>query len=207
MYVQAKTAATKYHWVPGHEGVHGNEAADRRAKAAAESKSPAVSNNVLDTTSLAHIAREITLAKYHDREAWLAKHCVPKSYYRRPKGTNKTAFRTKKTLAARFFQLRLQKAPTAPYLHKTGRRVDDKCWFCPKRPTQTRDHLFKTCQRWRGEQQTLWKAVAEATREKGKKRRKTNTSVRDLLADGRCTGAVMGFLGSTQVGLWPKVAN
>jgi hypothetical protein len=44
-------------------------------------------------------------------------------------------------LASRFFQLRLGKAPTGPYLLKTGRRADDKCWWCGKGAVQTRDHL------------------------------------------------------------------
>lgn len=97
-------------------------------KEAAEDQTPSAPPHVLATTSLAHIARTVTQAKRRDRDAWLAKHCMPKGYYKRPKGINKVAFKTKKSLAARFFQLRLQKAPTAPYLHKTGRRPDDSCW-------------------------------------------------------------------------------
>ncbi|KAA8895353.1 hypothetical protein FN846DRAFT_911883 [Sphaerosporella brunnea] len=86
----------------------------------------------------------------------------------------------------------------------TGRREDDKYWFCTNKPAQTRD-LFKPCVRWKKEQAVLWKAVAAATKDKknGEKerteRRKANTPVKTLLSDERCDG----FPSSTQVGMWP----
>ncbi|KAA8914391.1 hypothetical protein FN846DRAFT_902106 [Sphaerosporella brunnea] len=150
----------EFRWTPGHKDVLGNEQADRLAQGAASRQSPSEPPEITDTTSLAYVARA--------------------SYYKRPKGS-KTAFNTWKAVAARFIQLRLQKAPTAPNLLRTGRREDDKCWFCPEKPSQTRNHLFKTCRRWRNEQLSMWKAVAEATRDGGgKRRRKSNTSIRDL---------------------------
>ncbi|KAA8902596.1 hypothetical protein FN846DRAFT_84718 [Sphaerosporella brunnea] len=79
----------------------------------------------------------------------------------------------------------------------------------PEAPqTKTRRTLLheRSGARWRNEQTTLWKAVAEATRDGGKRRRKTNTSVRDLLADERCIEAVLAFLSSTSVGMWPNRA-
>lgn len=83
----------------------------------------------------------------HDREAWLARHCTPKKYCRRRKKPDPIATKTRKSLASRFFQLRTGKAPTGPYLQWTGRRMDNKCWWCGSRDTQTRDHLFKFCKR------------------------------------------------------------
>ncbi|KAA8902844.1 hypothetical protein FN846DRAFT_908369 [Sphaerosporella brunnea] len=56
------------------------------------------------------------------------------------------------------------------------------------------------------EQLSLWQAVTETTRDGGKRRRKTNTSIRDLLADERCIEAVMAFLSSTSGGMWPNRA-
>jgi len=55
---------------------------------------------------------------------------------------------------------------------------------------QTRDHLFKVWAEWRGQQRILW---AEA-------RWKSRWKVRDLLADGRCSRAVLDFLATTDVG-------
>jgi hypothetical protein len=60
---------------------------------------------------------------------------------------------------------------------------------------QTRDHLFKECAEWRGQQRTLWAEVRKETG-KGKNRWK----VRDLLADERCRRAVLDFLATTDVG-------
>jgi len=60
---------------------------------------------------------------------------------------------------------------------------------------QTRDHLFKFCYRWKDQQAVLWARVKEAT-----KRAKRKWRVGDLLADERCSPAVLDFLPSTHVG-------
>ncbi|KAA8912576.1 hypothetical protein FN846DRAFT_994086 [Sphaerosporella brunnea] len=183
---------------PGYKELQGNKQADRFAKGAACHQFRSKASEVLAITLLAYIARAGTSAKRQDRNRCLAEHLRPKRSYRRPKG-NKAACKTKKAVAACFFQLRLQKAPTDPYALRTGRRADDKCWFCPQKPLQAQNHLFKTCRRWRNEQMTQWKAVAEATHDGGKRRRKTNTPIRDLLGDERCIDAVMAFLSTTSV--------
>jgi len=78
-------------------------------------------------------------------------------------------------------------------------RPDDHCWWCdPENISgvqQTRDHLFKHCSRWKDQQAQLWARVKEATR-KGKRKWR----VRDLLADERCSPAVLDFLRTTYVG-------
>ncbi|KAA8893794.1 hypothetical protein FN846DRAFT_1003481 [Sphaerosporella brunnea] len=103
-----------------------------------------------------------------------------------------------KALASRYFQLRLNKAPTAPYLMWTGCRTDDKCWWCRKAPKQTREHLLKRCARWKKEQEALWKAIGLATKVGGKEGwKRTSTPVVRILADARCTEALLGFLSST----------
>jgi len=61
--------------------------------------------------------------------------------------------------------------------------------------TQTRDYLFKECPEWKPQQKILW---AEVKKETG--RWKDQWKVRDLLADGRCSRAVLDFLSSTEVG-------
>jgi len=60
--------------------------------------------------------------------------------------------------------------------------------------TQTRDHLLKECPKWRPLQNILWAEVKETGRWKDR------WKVRYLLADGRCSRAVLVFLWSTDVG-------
>jgi len=66
-------------------------------------------------------------------------------------------------------------------------------WCCY--PNQTREHLFKVCPEWKAQQKVLW---AEVRKETG--RWKDRWKIRDLLADERCSRAVLDFLKSTDVG-------
>jgi len=61
----------------------------------------------------------------------------------------------KKTIAARFYQLKSGHALIAKYLLRIGKRSDMKCWWCGHK-YQTRDHIFKWCKRWKREQKRLW---------------------------------------------------
>lgn len=106
---------------------------------------------VADITSIAHIARQVTEAERHGHLAWIQKQCASKRYYKQrcTRKPDATAANAKKSLASRYYQLKVNKAPTGPYLLWTNRRNNDKCWFCNKSPVQTREHLFKFCARWR----------------------------------------------------------
>jgi len=77
-------------------------------------------------------------------------------------------------------------------LKSTDNRPDDHCWWCdPDNITgtpQTRDHLLKHCSRWKDQQAQLWARVKEETR-----RGKRKWRVGDLLADKRCSPAVLDF--------------
>jgi hypothetical protein len=111
------------------------------------------------------------------------------------------ASRAQKATASRFYQFRMNKAPTGPYLAEVGQAEDDKCWWCPSSspgfgPSQTREHLFKHCRRWKDQQATMWRAIG---RETGRKR--TNTSMTQLFEDERCTAAILEFLAMTEVGV------
>jgi hypothetical protein len=96
--------------------------------------------------------------------------------------------------ASRFYQLKTGHCLTGQYLHRRKSRPTPQCWWCASE-TQTRDHLFKECAEWRGQQKTLWREVRKETG-RGKRRWK----VRDLLADERCSRAVLDFLATTEVG-------
>jgi hypothetical protein len=89
----------------------------------------------------------------------------------------------------------MNKAPTGPYLAEVGQAADDRCWWCSG-PSQTREHLFKHCRRWKDQQATMWRAIGRAT---GRKR--TNTSMTQLFGDERCTTAILEFLATTEVGV------
>ena len=66
-----------------------------------------------------------------------------------------------------------------------------------------REHVFKNCGRWTEQQKVLWNEVWKETG-RGKRR----FAVRDLLADDRCSRAVLDFLSTTEVGrLVPDVVE
>jgi len=99
-----------------------------------------------------------------------------------------------KRIASRFYQLKTGHCLTGQYLNWTKNRPTPQCWWC-RYQTQTRDHLFKECPEWKPQQKILW---AEVKRETGKGKDRWN--VRDLLADGRCSQAVLDFLSTADVG-------
>ena len=120
-----------------------------------------------------------------------------------------------KRVAARFFQLLSGHAMTAPFLKdRWGWMDSDRCLWCEK-GRQSRELLFKECAAWTGETRKLWTEVGKARettddpfqsrkglgyRIRQARARPSNTSIRDLLSDGRYTEAVLEFLETTKVG-------
>ena len=79
------------------------------------------------------------------------------------------------------------------YLKSTDNRPDDNCDPENDNGThQTKDHLSKHCFKWKVQQAAMWARVKEAAK-KGKQKWR----VGDLLADERCSPAVLDFLRST----------
>ena len=107
-----------------------------------------------------------------------------------------TPSRAVKRTAARFYQLKSGHALTGVHLKSTDNRPDDHCGSATRRTSvalsRRGDHLFKHCSRWKDQQAELWARVKEAT-----ERAKRKWRVGDLLADGRCSPAVLDFLRST----------
>jgi len=183
-------------WCPAHEGIAGNEEADKWAKIAAEKPGArGVEHLVPLPRSLANFKREISEKKWAEARQWAgartskAKYRLPKS--QRPDGT--VAGSTKR-LASRFYQIKTGHCRTGQYLHWTKNRPTPQCWWC-RCPAQTRDHLFKVCPEWKTQQKSLWAEVKKET-----ERWKSRWTVRDLMADERCVQAVLDFLSSTDVG-------
>jgi hypothetical protein len=82
---------------------------------------------------------------------WVKERYCWKRYYllRERQRTDPTASRARKTVASRFYQFRMNKAPTGPYLAETGpylaetgQAADDSCWWCDRGVPQTREHLL-----------------------------------------------------------------
>ena len=64
--------------------------------------------------------------------------------------------------------------------------------------SQTREHLFHHCSRWKDHQKELWKAVGMATGWKAGRCRHVQTS--ELFSIEQCDESVMDFLAATEVG-------
>jgi len=193
-------------WCPVHKGVEGNENADEWAKLAAEEPDTRgvewLSYSDLTEVrpmplprSLANIRREISEKKWTEVRRWAGGR-TSKQKYRLPE-THKpdtTVAGSTKRLASRYYQLKAGHCRTGQYLHWAKKRPDPQCWWC-QCPSQTRDHLYKECPKWKGEQKILW---AEVRKETG--RWKSQWRIRDLFANRRCSQAVLDFLMTTDVG-------
>ena len=177
--------------------MEGNEQADRWAKLAAEEPDTQGVEwpDEARPRSLANIRREISEKKWIEARQWAGgrtskgKYRMPSS--QRPDGT---IAGSAKRLAARFYQLKTGHARIGEYLHWAKVRPNPQCWWCQS-PKQSRDHLFKVCPKWRTQQTTMWQEVKKET---GKWN--SRWKIQDLLADQRCSQAVLDFLSSMDVG-------
>jgi len=104
-------------------------------------------------------------------------------------------------LAARFYRLKSGHAPTGVYLKWFSHRDDDKCWWCGGTVSQTREHLFRHCSRWKEQQKTLWKVVGRATGWKAGRCR--HVQISELFTIAECDQAVIDFLAATEFGKFP----
>jgi hypothetical protein len=148
-------------------------------------------------TTLSTAARCTTDAKWKRSDEWFEAKCKSKKYYHLDKQhkPNRTITKTEKSTVQIFYQLKVGHALIGPHLKRIKKVEDDKCWWCTPEVAQSREHLFKHCKHWRKPQNALWQAVKEASG-----RGKSNTSMKDLFGDRRCSEAVIQFLRSTEVG-------
>jgi len=145
--------------------------------------------------SLANLKREISEKKWVETRLWAGGRTSKKKYRmpnsQTPTGAVANSF---KGIASRFYQLKTGHGLPGQYLNRTKKRATPQCWWCRYR-MQTRDYLFKECPEWK----TLQK-VLRADVEKETGRWKDRWKIRDLLADGRCSQAVLDFLSTKDVG-------
>jgi len=154
----------EYQWVPAHKRIEGNEEVDQQVTKAAYKHygSYTEMQNLLlfsDYVSFSHVSRRLTEVKWKESKEEIkemgkkSKHSYRYDLVKR--GGNSAVMEAKKTIAARFYQLKSRHALIVKYLLRIGKRRDMKCWWCGHE-YQTRDHLFKWCKRWKQEQKRLW---------------------------------------------------
>ena len=136
-----------------------------------------------------HLRTSIILTQWAGERTSKKKYRLPKS--ERPDGMVAGGTRG---LESRFYQLKTGRCLIGQYLNRTKNRPTPESRLCRYR-TQTRDHLFKECPEWKPPQNILWADVKTETR-----RWKARWKVQDLLADGRCSRAVLAILAATDVG-------
>ena len=151
-------------WVPGHNGIDGNEQADQAAKHA--SNKPAGPG--FESLSLAYIRRACTEARKAAVEEWARGRVVQGAHrrrraYRMPPGwgLDSIAARAPKRLASRYYQLKTRHAPTGTYLHRIKARDSPECRACGE-PWETVHHVLFECRARRGPRRTLYKGLIDA---------------------------------------------
>jgi len=208
-----KNIQVEYRWVPAHKRIEGNEEADQQAPKAAYKHCGSYTKTqnplpFLDYVSFSHVSRKLSEAKWEESLKEIkemgkkSKHSYWYDLVKR--GGNSAVMETKKTIAARFYQLKSGHALIAKYLLRMGKRRDMKCWWCGHE-YQTRDHLFKWCKRRKREQKRLWVDGQEGEEgyegvEKVLKKPKISLPMSLVFAEEKCSQALLDFLSCTDVG-------
>ena len=98
-------------------------------------------------------------------------------------------------------QLKTEHALIGTHLKRIKKKDDDRCWWCPGSPRQTRVHLFKECRRWRGARDSLWEGMeAERDEDGNPDGLHRAASIPTLFAHPKAAKHVLQFLRNTEVG-------
>ena len=108
----------------------------------------------------------------------------------------------RKSVAARYLQLKSDHAITGAHLMRIGRVSDARCWWC-KRSGQTVAHLFLECRKWRTERETMIRKLG--TRGVATSETTGRRNVR-ILFDDNAAVDVLEFIEKTEVGKRPAGA-
>ena len=136
-------------WTPSHEGIEGNERADRMARRAAEEREGRAEPGYLSEASLSYLTRVTTENRSNATAEWIRTRSGRHRRYRPPRGgkMRKELGKARKELASRFYQLLSGHAATADHLQRVGQASSDRCFWCGSEAVQTRHHLFVVCRR------------------------------------------------------------
>jgi hypothetical protein len=187
-------------WVPGHQGVLGNETADQAAKIAA-GKSP---REIDRSLSLAYLHRTCNEANQIQRQQWLIQAIEKRSHkaqqhYRPQKGwkLDPVAGAAPKQLARRYYQLKVGHAAIPSYLSQIGIQDSSRCQSC-QAPQGTAGHLLMQCRQWCHQRRALRRALIKAG-VSPPVQGETAPECR-LFKDQRATKALITFLATTNIG-------
>jgi hypothetical protein len=187
-------------WAPGHADIEGNEVADKQANRVAQNLAAAVryEPNIMKFTSISHLRRRAKEARSTGCKEWI-EHCRGRKSYLRPHkdGIRKELKKERKGIATRHVQLLTGHAIIAPFLKEKLKKIDsDECWWSDKRGRQTRDHLFKGCDRWKRQTQRLWTDVGRKLEWRSPKAKPMSR----LFREERVTKVILQFLKDTDIG-------
>jgi len=134
--LRRKNIQVEYRWVPAHNGIEGNEEADQQATKAVYQHcgSDTKTQNplpFLDYVSFSHVSRRLTEVKWEECKEEIKEMGKKSKYSYRydlvKRGGNSAVMQAKKTIAARFYQLKSGHALIAKYLLRIRKRSDMKC--------------------------------------------------------------------------------
>jgi ribonuclease HI len=182
-----KDVAIEYSWVPGHEGVPGNEIADIFAKRGAEIEAAHPFDTDAKahwlTYSLSYLHRQCTENCKDVARRWVGvrlkghkafhprKSTVFRPAMKPPWDAEKGEHPIMKAASAVFYQMACGHALTGAHLHRFKLKDSEGCGWCNGKVKQTRGHLFGACRGLRVEYQRLCAESNRVLARKGKKKR------------------------------------
>lgn len=109
---------------------------------------------------------------------------------------NKHLEDAKKSVAARYLQLKSGHAVTGAHLLRIGKAQDAQCWWCGEN-SQTVAHLLLKCRKWRRQRDSMLQKLRE--RKVAISGRRQQADLRTLFAD-KAIKEVLQFVDNTEVG-------
>ena len=198
LHTQGKELTVR--WIPSHQGIEGNEQADKAAKAAAANERCQTAR----WSSLAYVyrkikeAKELELCSWHqakneEREARNRNYYIP----RLKPGIQPVLGQASKKYASRFFQLKVGHGAVGVFLERIGAVETAECWWCGQ-AEQSVVHLYAKCRKWRKERRVLKKELRELGI--GWQCRPERRWLTNLLANEQAVKPLLGYLRATEVG-------
>lgn len=174
--IKQEGGAVAITWLPSSTRSNGGKKASLLAQRAA--KQPA---KAMRSASLSYVKQAV-------REKWKP---VTK--------LNRHIKDARKSVAARYLQLKSGHAVTGAHLMRIGKVADARCWWC-KRSGQTVAHLFLECRKWRTERENMIRKLRD--KEVATIGTAGRRNVKTLFGDN-AIAEVLQFIEKTEVGKRP----